>query len=797
MAKDPCIHCGEECGRSPVISAEKHFCCQGCVTVYSILDEKNLGQYYEIAPMQGIKVETETAGRRYAFLDLPEFREQLVDFSDGGISKVTFFIPSIHCSSCIWLLENLHRLNSSILYSFVNFVRKEVYITFREPEFSLRQLAELLYSIHYIPEITADKKRDDSRSKIDNRLILKIGIAGFCFGNIMLLSFPEYMPGGVIQETTLRRLFGVLVFILSLPVVFYCSTDYFTGAYKSIRKKIVSIDFPIALGIITMFIYSSVIVFTHTGPGYFDSLAGLLFFMLIGRWFQGKTYQALSFERDYKSYFPMAVTKMDGDVEIIVPLKDIIPGDIIQIRNQELIPADAVITKGQALIDYSFVTGEAAPMARNIGEHVFAGGRQTGSRVTLLIEKSVEQSYLTQLWNEDKMHDNESKNLEKVINNVSHYFTIIILMIGFAAGTYWMFTDPNLAIKAFTSVLIIACPCALALTVPFTLGSTMRFFGRKGLYVKNMDVVEKLYKTDTVVFDKTGTITYGKSLEVEFIGETLSAEEQGLIRSLSRNSTHPVSIAVTEALPLEKLYDVRNFREIPSMGISGEAEGRQILIGSRKFVTGRDASADILATEVHISIDHKVRGYFVIRNHYRNGLDKLMKDLSSKYDLHLLSGDNDSERLSLAPYFTNDKMHFSQTPADKLAYVANLRKEGRHVLMIGDGLNDAGALMESNVGISIADDIYHFSPACDAILESSRFANLYKLIRFTTTSLRVVRASFVISFFYNVIGLSFAVRGMLSPVIAAILMPVSSVTVVAFCTFSVAWFSRRVGDSNS
>ena len=300
-----------------------------------------------------------------------------------------------------------------------------------------------------------------------------------------------------------------------------------------------------------------------------------------------------------------------------------------------------------------------------------------------------------------------------------------------------------------------------------------------------------------MVFDKTGTITYGKSLEVEFIGETLSAEEQGLIRSLSRNSTHPVSIAVTEALPLEKLYDVRNFREIPSMGISGEAEGRQILIGSRKFVTGRDASADILATEVHISIDHKVRGYFVIRNHYRNGLDKLMKDLSSKYDLHLLSGDNDSERLSLAPYFTNDKMHFSQTPADKLAYVANLRKEGRHVLMIGDGLNDAGALMESNVGISIADDIYHFSPACDAILESSRFANLYKLIRFTTTSLRVVRASFVISFFYNVIGLSFAVRGMLSPVIAAILMPVSSVTVVAFCTFSVAWFSRRVGDSNS
>jgi len=793
MAKDPCIHCGEECGRTPILMGEKHFCCQGCVTVYRILDEKNLGQYYQIAPMQGIKVEIEPTGRRYAYLDLPEFREQVVDFSDGGISKVTFFIPTIHCSSCIWLLENLHRLSPSILHSHVNFVKKEVYITFREPEFSLRQLAELLHSIHYIPEITAGKKRDDSRTQIDNRLILKIGIAGFCFGNIMLLSFPEYMPGAVMQETFLRRFFGVLVFILALPVVFYCSTDYFIGAYKSIRKKIVSIDFPIALGILTMFIYSSIIVFSHTGPGYFDSLAGLLFFMLIGRWFQGKTYQALSFERDYKSYFPMAVTKMEGEVEIIIPLKDVLPGDIIQIRNQELIPADAIVLEGKAYIDYSFVTGESAPMTREIGEHVFAGGRQTGSRVTLLIEKSVEQSYLTQLWNEDQVHDNGAKNLEKVINNVSHYFTIIILLVAFSSGIYWIFNDSELAIKAFTSVLIIACPCALALTVPFTLGSTMRFFGRKGLYVKNMDVVEKLYKTDTVVFDKTGTITYGKALEVEFIGESLSAEEQGLIKSLSRNSTHPVSIAVTEALPDDKLFEVVDFKEIPSLGISGDANGRRVMIGSRRFVTGKDASADILATELHVSINNKVLGYFVIRNRYREGLDELMNDLKKRYDLHLLSGDNDAERLSLEPYFTHDKMHFSQSPADKLNYIAELRKQGRHVLMIGDGLNDAGALMESNVGISIADDIYHFSPACDAILESSGFGNLYKLIRFTNKSFMVLKASFVISFFYNVIGLSFAVRGMLSPVIAAILMPVSSVTVVAFCTFSIAWFARRTG----
>jgi P-type Cu+ transporter len=601
------------------------------------------------------------------------------------------------------------------------------------------------------------------------------------------------MPGAVMQETFLRKFFGVLTFILALPVVFYCSTDYFTSAYKSLRKKIVSIDLPIALGIITMFIYSSFIVFTRSGPGYFDSLAGLLFFMLIGRWFQGKTYQALSFERDYKSYFPMAVTKMEGGAEIIVSLKDVVPGDIIQIRNQELIPADAVVTEGVAHIDYSFVTGESAPMVRNVGEYVFAGGKQTGSRITLLIEKSVEQSYLTQLWNEDRVHDAEGKNLEKVINNVSHYFTIVILLIAFGAGIYWLFNDQSLAIRAFTSVLIIACPCALALTVPFTLGSTMRFYGRKGFYVKNMDVVEKLYKIDTVVFDKTGTITYGKSVEVEFVGEVLSDIEKGLVMSISRNSTHPVSVAISESLTGAGLSLVTNFREIPSLGVSGEADGKRILIGSRKFITGKDASADILATEVHVSIENKVRGYFVIRNRYREGLDELMNDLKKRYELHLLSGDNDAERLALEPYFAHANMHFSQSPADKLDYVADLRKQGRHVLMIGDGLNDAGALMESNVGISIADDIYHFSPACDAILESSGFGNLSKLIRFTFTSFRVVRTSFVISFFYNVIGLSFAVRGVLSPVIAAILMPLSSITVVAFCTFSIAWFARKTG----
>jgi len=789
---ESCIHCGQDCGKNPVIWEEKAFCCLGCSMVYQILSEKKLVRYYEMMPSPGIRLDQEPAsGTRYAYLDTDEIKSKLLEFSDGGISRVNLFIPAIHCSSCIWLLENLNTLHHGIMHSHVNFVRKEVSITYRDSEISLRQVVELLYSIHYIPDIGYNREKKDDHQMANRRMIMKIGVAGFAFGNIMLLSFPDYLPGGEAIDKLMAGTFGIVSFILALPVITYCSSDFFLSAYKSLRKKIINIDLPLSIGILALFLESSYEIFSGSGTGYMDSLAGLLFFMLIGRWYQSRTYQSLSFDRDYRSYFPIAVTRIQEGNEEFVQLKDLKSGDHILVRNGELIPVDSILIHGEGNIDYSFVTGESIPVAKKTGDFVFAGGKQSGAAITVQVEKEVTQSYLTQLWNEDKQGEGNSTSMQTVVTKVSHYFTLVILAIALSAGVYWSFTDLGKAVYVFASILIVACPCALALTIPFTFGNVMRVFGRNGFYIKNTEVIEKLTHADAVVFDKTGTLTHSKTMDIGWEGKMLSTVEMQWIRSLARNSAHPLSVMVSEWLPSCTLLAVEGYNELIGLGIVGKVDQHQIMLGSKTFIAGTNGFDDEKKTSsVYVSIDNQVRGYFKMENHYRNGLQEVLEGFRHM-QLHLVTGDNDSERDNLQTYFSAEtQLHFDQSPVNKLDYINELKREGRNVIMIGDGLNDAGALLRADIGITIADDIYHFSPACDAILQSSKFGRLHDFFHFSKSAIKIVYASYAISFLYNIIGLAFAIQGLLSPVIAAVLMPLSSVTVVAFASLAVMLLSK-------
>lgn len=788
-----CYHCGDNCGSHPVMFDGKPFCCNGCKTVYEILRDRDACEYYAIDEHPGIRIKEAEIGQKYAYLDHEEVKTDLLDFSDGGVSKVRLFIPSIHCSSCIWLLENLGRLHEGIVHSQVNFVKKEVTVTFRAEKITLRRLVELLVSLNYVPQITLDDISRKSARKYKRKIYYQLGVAGFCFGNIMLFSFPDYLAGDQPVDQDFIHNFAYFNLVLALPVVLYAAQDYFISAFKGLRMKIINIDVPIAIGIMALFIRSAYDILSVQGPGYMDSLAGLVFFLLIGKWYQGKTYQALSFERDYKSYFPVAVTIKDDDgSESTIPLKHLRPGHRIIIRNQELVPADSLLVSGEAHIDYSFVSGESTPITKQPGDRIFAGGRHIGSMVEMLVEKEVVQSYLTELWNQDLHRKTEGRSLNSIVDRVSRYFTLAILSISVAAAVFWLFRDPSLAMNAFTSVLIVACPCALALTIPFAFGNTMRIFGKKGFYLKKTSVLEDLAKIDTVVFDKTGTITRNDVFEIGTEELRLTKEEFLLVKSLVRHSSHPLSQSIYLFIPGEIHPELESFEEVPAMGIRGKIKGHEILAGSEEFVTQQGFLAQTYSTRVFISIDGEIKGFFGIRNSYRPGTAETIDTLREKHDLHLLSGDNNAELENLLPLFgRKESLHFRQTPKDKLNYVKALKNQGRKVLMIGDGLNDAGALKESDVGVTIADNVYHFSPACDAILDSSRFEQIPGFIRFSQTALRIVIAGFVISFIYNIVGISFAAAGLLTPLLSAILMPLSSVSVVAFATFATILMARR------
>ena len=356
--------------------------------------------------------------------------------------------------------------------------------------------------------------------------------------------------------------------------------------------------------------------------------------------------------------------------------------------------------------------------------------------------------------------------------------------------------DTHTAIFVFTAVLIVACPCALALSIPFTFGNTMRMFGKNGLYIKNTEVIERLSHVDTIVFDKTGTLTRPNAHSIDYNGEKLEENELASLASLARQSTHPLSLALVNAYPQADYLVPEHFVEVSGRGIFGKVGQLEIRMGSEEYVGSpgdREAGSDQAvrtgqaqtrrASEVHVGINGSYRGAFTISNQYREGIEQVLEPLDKEFELYLLSGDNDSEAERLAGWFDPQHILFNQKPADKADFILGLQEKGHRVLMTGDGLNDAGALMQSDVAMTLADKVYHFSPASDAVLEADRFPVLARFIRYTRTSVKIVKLSFLISFLYNIVGISFAITGNLSPIVAAILMPVSSVSVVAFATF--------------
>ncbi|WP_124642646.1 heavy metal translocating P-type ATPase [Amniculibacterium aquaticum] len=773
-----CFHCGQQIEKERIAFDEKIFCCNGCKSVYEILNLNQLGNFYELNKNAGTRPDENST--QFDYLDTQEIFDKVTDFSEGSTSLVTFKIPVIHCSSCIWLLESLHTLNENIKYSQVNFTRKTVQISFNHQELKLSELAKFLTNLGYKPVIsleTADKKEE----KLDKTLLIKLAVAGFAFGNGMFFSYPEYaqeiMGTTDIWMNSYKNLFRFIMFLLATPVVFYSASDYFKSAWFGLKNKIVNIDVPIVLGIIMLYGRSIYEVLTDFGPGYFDTLCGLLFFMLLGKTFQKRTYSALSYDRDYKSFYPIAVTKVDfeGQQQNIL-LSELKVGDRIMVRNQEIIPVDAILISGNGNIDNSFITGESATIAKKPGDKIFAGGKQSGAILELEVIKNVDQSYLTQLWNKEafKKHEN---GLDTITNTISKYFTFIILGITAIAAIYWIQHDFEKMFQVVAAILIIACPCALALSAPFTFGHIMRILGKNHFYVKDTLTIEKLAKIDTLVFDKTGTITHNKKSNIQYEGDLLEEFDLANLKSLLKNSNHPLSKALYDSLDnKDEYFPIENFKDTPGRGYQADVRSQSYKIGAASFI---GQTSQNMETAVYISKNDIFLGKFIFKNEYRKEI-KTMFDQLENYHIDILSGDNSSEENQLKSLATKaEEMRFNQNPEDKLNYIQELQSQGKKVAMFGDGLNDAGALKQANVGIAIADDTNAFTPSSDVIMKGENIVDVKKYLDLSKDAINIVKIMFVISFLYNIVGLSFAVTGELSPLICAILMPISSITIVA------------------
>ena len=776
-----CYHCHLDAESEPIYFDDKVFCCHGCQTVYSILNENQLCNFYQIDQQAGRTIAEIRDAKQYAYLNDPDVEARLVKFAEGDIKHVVFRLPQVHCASCIWLLEQLYKLNPGILRSRLNFLRKEVTIHYDSSQTDLAAVAALLSQIGYAPDLNLEDLSDNHAHSMDRSLYYKVALAFFAFGNVMLLSFPEYLGIDKGVDTGFYRFFGWISLGLSTPVLFYSARDYIISAYQGLKRGYLNIDVPLAAGILMLYGRSFYEIITQIGAGYLDSFNGLVFFLLLGKWVQMRTWGALSFERDYKSYFPISAIQKIGNQRTSVPVAKLSTGDIIEIQSQTIIPADGILLRGDAAIDYSFVTGESEPVTLKVGEKIFAGGRQTKGLIEVTLTQKVNQSYLTQLWNDEAFNQKRASKQSALADWAGQWFTKIILGVGGLSFFYWYLLcgDLTTAINSFTAVMIVACPCAVALSIPFTFSNLMRLMGRIGFYLKNTQTIEHLADINTIVFDKTGTISQVSHQDLVWHGEPFSREEKELVAALAGQSGHPLSRQIVLAMGAPSTGAIcHSFQDLAGQGISGIIDGHHLRIGSPSFV-------GCALEGTCIEIDGQVKGAWKSEAKYRSGLQNVISRLRQISHLYLLSGDNSAQSERLKPLFPEpDSMHFEQLPQDKLQFIKDLQSKGQKTLMVGDGLNDAGALAQADIGIVITEDINNFTPASDAILDAQSFHLLPDLLAISKTGVRIVRRSFMLAGIYNLVGMSYAVSGTLKPIVAAILMPLSSITIVVFGVIS-------------
>lgn len=824
-----CAHCGDPCTPRPVRRNGENFCCSGCATAYQLIHELGMEDFYALNEAPGAPVRD---GGDWSWMDEPVLQERLIRFRKGNRAVVQFRLPSIHCSSCVWLLERMPEYVDGVIDARVHYGRRELELHFDPEAVRLSAVATQLQRLGYAPAINRADLDGESEGQLRSRardpLLKRLGVAGFCAGNIMLLSFPDYFHWDPVTAGPMYGLVNVLKVVLALPVLFYSGSIYWRAAWLSLKTRVPSVDIPIALGMLALAVRSFYDIVSASGEGYLDSLAGLVFLLLVGRWFQDRVHGFLSFRRDYRSFFPASVLKEEGETRRAVLPDDLEPGDVILVRPGEVVPADADLLE-EARVDYHFLTGESEPIPMASGERCYGGGRILGSPARLKVAKRLGTSYLASLWERDALREEAQTGsagqetsgpsgrasaqpsarpkLRQVTDRLSRWFTPLVVVLALASAALWWSAGPAKALEVLTAVLIVACPCGLALAAPFALGHALRYFDRAGLHLRDTAAIERLAALNALVFDKTGTLTAPGAGELRCtpVGGELSADERRAVAAVAAGSAHPVSRRLAEAWGGDLVPLARALRETPGAGIEGSvsqaedpASAWTVRIGSAAYCGVAEADTQ---PGTALCINGRLRAWVHVQPTMRPGSAEALQALGEapraggrpRYRMELLSGDQDQDRQRLEGLFpATAELHFGVSPHDKLARIEALRAEGHTVGMFGDGLNDAGALAASDAGLAVADDLSGYFPASDGVLEASALGRLPQLLQYARAMRGAVWVAIGVSFAYNLVGLSFAVSGRLTPLVAAILMPISSLTVAGLGLLLAALRSRHL-----
>jgi P-type Cu2+ transporter len=786
-----CAHCGLPVPAGEAEDAAPAFCCAGCRSVYAIVHAAGLVGYYDYQERDAARAVPLAAGaRKYQELDDASFRAQHVRSGPNGEEAAELLLEGVHCSACVWLVERVGRVVPGVTSSRLDLSRNVVALTWDPRKTSLSAVARGLGSLGYPAHPLGESQSALARVR-DRELLLRLGIAGAAAGNVMLMAFALYSGAFSGMETAYQALFRWASLGIATPTVFWCGAVFLRGGWAAIRTRTPHMDLPVSIGILTGYVGGAYSTFAGRGEIYFDSLCTLIFLLLVGRYLQQSHHRRSTSQSELLlALAPQTAHLSEGDGERDVPASAVPVAAVVRVASGERIPVDGLVTRGTASVDTSLLTGEPMPVEVRVSDRVYAGTSCQDGELWVRTESAGADTRLGRLMASVEATQRQRAPIVRLADRVSGYFVLAILGVAALTLGLWSFVDPRLAVDHTVALLVVTCPCALGMATPLSVSVALGRAAKAGILFKGGEFIEELARPGLIVFDKTGTLTLGQPELLAWLGD---AAWQAPLRALEAHSGHPLARSVQRAFPENDLR-VEGLRELPQGGVTALVAGQRLLVGSPALVQGElgqlpswaeklvETHARAGKTPVVLAANGAVRAVLAFGDRVRpEAAEQLAQLARLGYGFEIASGDHQQvvDRVARELGIPAVAARGGMSPEAKLARVNQLRARGERVFMVGDGVNDAAAMAAATVGFAVHGGAETCLRAADVFATRSGLSPIVAAVLGSRRTLAAIRRGIVISLAYNLAGIALAVLGVLSPLLAAIMMPLSSISVVS------------------
>ncbi len=801
-----CYHCGLPADggiRASILGEPRQFCCSGCRSVCEAIHAAGLKGFYRRTPVGQLLAPPPEPPRELRLYDIDEVQQEFVS-GDGPIREVNLLVEGIHCAACVWLIEQGLGAIDGVAEARVNLTGQRLRLQWDSTRLRLSALLRRLAELGYAAVPFNPQAAEGSLQRENRRLLFRMAFAAFAAMNLMWISIALYAGA---DEGEFRNLFHWVGFAIATPALAYSGWPFYAGAWRGLRQLRLGMDLPIAIGASITYLYSSYVTLAGTGHVYWDTLVNFLFVILVGRYLEAiSKRQAVSATQRLLDLQPRVATLLRDGEETLVPIRAVRAGDIILVRPGETIAADGEVLRGQSSVDEAMLTGESTPVTRGAGEAVSAGTLNGTGALEVRVSAVLRDSALGRIVQLVEAAQASKAPIQCTADRIVPWFIAVTLGLAALTFAFWLRQDTETALMAATSVLIITCPCAFGLATPMAIAVASGTGARNGILVKNGAVLETLSGIDHFVFDKTGTLTEGRPrvtavedahgawpLDAPAAWSDRRLGHLALAAALEQRSEHPaaravVALADAAGVPFESLV-VEDFAAEPGCGVRGRVAGRDLLIGTSDWLArcGIDrtrlprvsgALAD-LGAPVQVAIDGAAVLRLILSDRPRRDAAETIRALRADgIQVTLLTGDRRAVAERIAAEIGADRVIAEVLPADKDAVIARLRETGQRVAMVGDGINDAPALVRADVGMAVGSGTDVSIASADIVLMTSDLSRVRHAGLLARRTLKVIRQNIALSIAYNVVMVPLAMAALITPLLAAIAMPLSSLAVI-------------------